>query len=69
MNVQIRLFAQLRELMGSEILHEEFAAERVTVAELQRRLSTVGEAVLKNQPSVLKMYKLMKKVAARTEKG
>ena len=38
MNVQIRLFAQLRELMGSEILHEEFAADRVTVAELQRRL-------------------------------
>ena len=38
MDVQIRLFAQLRELMGSEILHEQFAAERVTVAELQRRL-------------------------------
>ncbi len=36
--------------------------------ELRRRLSTVGEAVLKDQPRVLKMYKLMKKVAARTRK-
>lgn len=35
-------------------------------AELQRRLSTVGEHVLKSQPASLKMYKLMKKVAART---
>ena len=34
-------------------------------AELQRRLSTVGEHVLKSQPGSLKMYKLMKKVAAR----
>lgn len=35
-------------------------------AEFNRRLSTVGEAVLKSQPDSLKMYKLMKKVAART---
>ncbi len=35
-------------------------------AELQRRLSTVGDAVLKSQPRSLKMYQLMKKVAART---
>lgn len=34
--------------------------------ELQRRLSTVGESVLKNQPGSLEMYKLMKKIAART---
>ncbi len=36
--------------------------------EFLRRLSTVGEAVLKDQPQVLKMYKLMKKVAARTRR-
>ncbi|NQU71422.1 MAG: hypothetical protein HQ514_12790 [Rhodospirillales bacterium] len=35
-------------------------------AELQRRLSTVGDAVLKSQPRSLEMYQLMKKVAART---
>ena len=38
MRIQIRLFAQLRELMGGEILDEEFAADSVTVAELQRHL-------------------------------
>ena len=37
-NVQIRLFAQLRELMGSEILYEEFVSERVTVEQLHQRL-------------------------------
>ena len=35
-------------------------------AEFNRRLSTVGEEVLKSQPGSLKMYKLMKKIAART---
>ena len=37
MRVQIRLFAQLRELMGGDI-EEQFAADRVTVLELQQRL-------------------------------
>ncbi|MEC7488481.1 MAG: TRAP transporter substrate-binding protein [Pseudomonadota bacterium] len=35
--------------------------------ELDRRLSTVGEHILKKQPGVLKMYKMMKSVAARTK--
>ncbi len=35
-------------------------------AEFRRRASTVGEDVLKDRPAALKMYKLMKKVAART---
>jgi TRAP-type C4-dicarboxylate transport system substrate-binding protein len=37
-------------------------------AELRRRFSTVGDDVFKSQPEVLKMYKLMKAVAARTPK-
>ena len=36
--------------------------------ELRRRLSTVGDDVLKDQPEVLKVYKIMKAVAARTRK-
>ena len=35
-------------------------------AELRRRLSTVGEAVLKDKPKVLSMYKTMKAAAERT---
>ena len=35
-------------------------------AELRRRLSTVGEAVLKDKPRVLGMYKTMKAAAERT---
>ncbi len=38
----------------------------VEQAELRRRLSTVGDDVLKDQPEVLKVYKIMKSVAART---
>ncbi len=38
MRVRIRLFAQLRELMGSDFLDEEFEGGAVTVADLQRRL-------------------------------
>jgi TRAP-type C4-dicarboxylate transport system substrate-binding protein len=41
----------------------EFSAE--DNAEFRRRLSTVGEDVFKNQPKVLAMYRLMKKVANR----
>lgn len=36
--------------------------------ELLRRLSTVGEAVLKGRPEVFAVYNLMKKVADRTRK-
>jgi len=35
-------------------------------AELRRRLSTVGDDVLKDDPAVFEMYQLMKRVAART---
>lgn len=37
-------------------------------AELRRRLSTVGDDVLKDRPSVLEVYKVMKRVAARLRK-
>lgn len=46
---------------GGELI--EFSA--ADNAEFRRRLSTVGEDVLKNQPKVLAMYKLMKSVADR----
>ena len=38
MDVRIRLFAQLRELMGCEVLIERFEADAVTAAGLRRRL-------------------------------
>ena len=38
MDVRIRLFAQLRELMGCEVLLERFEADAVTAAGLRRRL-------------------------------
>ena len=37
-------------------------------AEFRRRVSSVGDDVFKSQPDVLKMYNLMKAVAARTPK-
>lgn len=37
-------------------------------AELRRRLSTVGEAVLKDRPKVLAVYKIMKAAADRTRR-
>jgi TRAP-type C4-dicarboxylate transport system substrate-binding protein len=50
------------ETTGGE-LNELSPAEQ---AELRRRLSTVGDDVLKDRPEVLKVYKIMKAVAART---
>ena len=37
-------------------------------AELRRRLSTVGETVLKNKPKVLAVYKIMQAAAERTRR-
>ena len=37
-------------------------------AEMRRRLSTVGEAVLKDRPKVMKVYKIMKAAAERTRR-
>lgn len=37
-------------------------------AELRRRLSTVGDDVLKGKPAVMKVYKVMKEAAARARK-
>lgn len=39
------------------------------LAEFRRRLSTVGDAVMKDKPEVRKMYELMKKIAARHAGG
>ena len=44
-------------------LNELSASEQ---AELRRRLSTVGDDMLKDRPEVLAVYKVMKRVAART---
>ena len=52
MHVRIRLFAQLRELMGSEFLDEEFAESAVTVADLQRRLEESRPALRPHLPSL-----------------
>lgn len=47
--------------MGGELITLS-ASEK---AEFDKRLSTVGDAVVKDKPEVRKMYELMKKVAAR----
>ena len=52
MRVRIRLFAQLRELMGSEFLDEEFAESAVTVADLQRRLEQSQPALRPHLPTL-----------------
>ncbi len=52
MRVRIRLFAQLRELMGSEFLDEEFAERAVTVADLQRRLEQSRPALRPHLPTL-----------------
>lgn len=52
MRVRIRLFAQLRELMGSEFLDEEFAESAVTVADLQRRLEESWPALRPHLPTL-----------------
>ena len=52
MHVRIRLFAQLRELMGSEFLDEEFAESAVTVADLQRRLEQSRPALRPHLPTL-----------------
>ena len=52
MHVRIRLFAQLRELMGSEFLDEEFAESAVTVADLQRRLEESRPALRPHLPTL-----------------
>ncbi len=52
MRVRIRLFAQLRELMGSEFLDEEFAERTVTVADLQRRLEQSRPALRPHLPTL-----------------
>ena len=38
-------------------------------AEFRRRMSTVGDAVVKDKPEVREMYELLKKVAARHVNG
>ena len=52
MRVRIRLFAQLRELMGSEFLDEEFVESAVTVADLQRRLEQSRPALRPHLPTL-----------------
>ncbi len=52
MRVRIRLFAQLRELMDSEFLDEEFAESAVTVADLQRRLEQSRPALRPHLPTL-----------------
>ena len=52
MRVRIRLFAQLRELMGSEFLDEEFAESAVTVADLQHRLEQSRPALRPHLPTL-----------------
>lgn len=44
MQVRIRLFAQLRELMGGD-LHEDVGSDRITVAELHRHLERTHPAL------------------------
>jgi hypothetical protein len=38
-------------------------------AEFRKRMSTVGDAVMKDKPEVREMYELMKKIAARHLNG
>ena len=38
-------------------------------AEFRKRMSTVGDAVMKDKPEVREMYELLKKVAARHLNG
>ena len=45
------------------------AAARGSRAELLRRLSTVGDDVLKDRPAVLETYRVMKEAAKRTRGG
>jgi hypothetical protein len=38
-------------------------------AEFRKRMSTVGDVVMKDKPEVREMYELMKKIAARHLNG
>lgn len=49
MQVRVRLFAQLRELMGGDLV-EEFDGDRVTVAALRRRLEAAHPALRPHLP-------------------